>query len=130
MVPTLIELDIMAASLGRSLLYTSVIASSPDRHHQGIGDLPGRYPCTHRPADEHSGEENDDGGHVEPALSRPDVGEAICGWEQALRSCDRAHCRVGRRWRPIKPSYAPARWTASENVRMVEQTFDPGIKVR
>ena len=55
-----------------------------------------------------AGEENDDGGHVEPALSRPDVGEAICGWEQALRSCDRAHCRVGRRWRPIKPSYAPA----------------------
>ena len=67
----------MAASLGRSLLYTSVIASSPDRHHQGIGDLPGRYPRTHRPAGETAGEENDDGGHLEPALSRPDVGEAI-----------------------------------------------------
>ena len=23
-----------------------------------------------------------------------------------LRSCDRAHYRVGRRWRPIKPSYS------------------------
>ena len=99
----------MAASLGRSLLYTSVIASSPDRHHQGISDLPGRYPCTHRPADETAGEENDDGGHLEPALSRPDVGEAIhLRLGATLRSCGRAHYRFGRRWRPIKPSYAPA----------------------
>src|SRR5947209_1287811 len=48
---------------------------TPDRHHQSIGNELCRHRCAHRPADDTSGEEIDDGRDIEPALSSPDIGE-------------------------------------------------------
>ncbi len=58
-------------------------ASSPDRHHERIGDELRGHRRTHGPADHPSREEIDDRGHVEPAFGGPEVGEvghpfAIC----------------------------------------------------
>ena len=50
-------------------------ASSPDRHHQGIGDELGRHLSTHRPADRASGEQIDDSRHIEPTFRCPHIRE-------------------------------------------------------
>jgi len=65
---------VLAASIG--VMQQRVrLAPSPDRHHQGVGDELGRHRCVHRPANHTAGEEIDDGGHIEPALRRPHIGE-------------------------------------------------------
>jgi hypothetical protein len=51
------------------------LASSPDRHHQGIGDELRCHLCTHRPADHASREQIDDDSHIEPTFCRPNIGE-------------------------------------------------------
>jgi len=50
-------------------------ASSPDRHHQGIGDELRRHRCAHRPANDTSGEQVDDCSHIEPTFRCPDIRE-------------------------------------------------------
>ena len=51
------------------------LAASPDRHDQRVGDELRRHAGAHRPADHPAREQIDDGGHIEPALRGPDVGE-------------------------------------------------------
>jgi hypothetical protein len=65
---------VLATAIG--MMQQSIrFAASPDRHHQGIGDELGRHRCVHRPANHPAGEEIDHGGHIEPALRGPDIGE-------------------------------------------------------
>jgi len=65
---------VLAAAIG--MMQQRVrFAPSPDRHHQGISDELGRHRCVHRPADHTAGEQIDDGGHIEPALRCPHIGE-------------------------------------------------------
>ncbi len=52
-------------------------ASTPDRHHQGIGDELGCHLCAHRPTDDASREQIDHRSDVEPTFRRPHVGE-VC----------------------------------------------------
>jgi hypothetical protein len=49
----------------------------PDHHHERIGNKLGGHLSLHRPADNSSREEGDHGRDIEPALSRPYVGE-VC----------------------------------------------------
>jgi hypothetical protein len=51
------------------------LAASPDRHHESIRDELCGHRCAHRPADDTSGEQIDDGRDIEPALGSPDIGE-------------------------------------------------------
>ena len=51
------------------------LASAPDRHDERIGDELGRHSGAHRPAHYAPREQIDHGGHVEPTLRRPDIGE-------------------------------------------------------
>jgi hypothetical protein len=57
------------------LLIIVALLPSPDRHHQRIGDELCRHRRAHRPADNTSGEEINDGGDIEPAFRRPDIRE-------------------------------------------------------
>ena len=50
-------------------------ASSPDRHHQSIGDELRGHGGVHRLADHAPGEQINDDRNIEPALRRPDIGE-------------------------------------------------------
>jgi hypothetical protein len=51
------------------------LAVPPDGHQQGIRNQLGRHTGAHRPAHYPSGEQVDDGRHVEPGLGGPDAGE-------------------------------------------------------
>jgi hypothetical protein len=49
--------------------------SSPDCHHQSVGNELRGHGCVHRPANHAPREQIDDGRHIEPAFRRPDVSE-------------------------------------------------------
>ena len=51
------------------------LAATPDGHDQRIGHQLSGHRGTHRPAHHPAGVEIDDSRHIQPALSRPDVGE-------------------------------------------------------
>ena len=82
------------------------LASSPDRHHQGIGDELRCHLCTHRPADHAAREQIDDDSHIEPTFCRPHIGEVgdplavgrgrLEGAVEYVRSDGSATCRSPR----------------------------------
>jgi hypothetical protein len=74
--PRSAPLSVLAAAIG-VMQQRIRFASTPDRHHQGIGDELGRHLCAHRPANDASGEQIDHRSDVKPAFRRPQVGE-VC----------------------------------------------------
>ena len=52
------------------------LAAARDCHDERVGDELRGHGRAHRPADNAAGVEVDDGRHIEPALSRPDVGKS------------------------------------------------------
>jgi hypothetical protein len=76
-------LELLAAVLAAAIRVVQQrigLASSPDRHHQGIGDELRRHRCAHRPADYAPGEQIDDCSHIEPSAIAV-LGSECCHWK-------------------------------------------------
>ena len=68
-------LTAILAALIRMMQQCVRFTAAPDRYHQRVRNQLGRHRGAHRPTDDTAREQVDDGGRVEPALCRPDVGE-------------------------------------------------------
>jgi hypothetical protein len=101
------------------------LAAPPDRHDQRVGDELGRHLGFHRPADDTAGEQVDDGGHVEPSLGGPDVGEVgdpLLVRRRCLELRGPGGCRHG--WRRSPVSFGSAGVAAEPAALLAHQPLD------
>ena len=102
------------------------LASTPDRHHERVGDELRGHLGLHRPADHPAGEKVDDGRNIQPALCGPDIGEVgdpalvgPLGMELPIE-------RVGSDCRPLAliPRQPSSAWPRAQCLRP-HQPLDP-----
>ncbi|MGY2933199.1 hypothetical protein ACVWZ6_002801 [Bradyrhizobium sp. GM6.1] len=117
----------LAAAIG--VMHQGIrLAAPPDRHQQGVRNQLGGHAGAHRPADHPAREQVDHRRHIEPALSRPDVGEVgdpllvrALGLELPIQKV-RRHVRNLAMACVLR--HTPALWPRPQGLQ-AHQPFDP-----